>query len=254
MPDWIAAFVQSGGATVWDVTGDTASPPRFETTAAFASLVQSAKGPVVACGLDGATRAVPCVPLDALVASDLSPNIAAVPGLRQPQPVALSRGMETAIAGFLGGDPGYDGVICAIGDETIWAQISAGEVVSFQSFLTPELALALRAGTDPSDDFDLAVSDSLSSPDHLARHLSVAKAMHAPDRMSGHLIGAELAAAKPYWLGQNITIIATDASLYTRALGAQGAPVQCVSMLDMMLAGLRLGYGAAMRAPLGQVQ
>jgi hypothetical protein len=49
------------------------------------------------------------------------------------------RGEETQIAGFLAQNPGFDGVLCLPGTHTKWVHISAGEVVSFRSFMTGEL-------------------------------------------------------------------------------------------------------------------
>ncbi|MDM7458777.1 MAG: 2-dehydro-3-deoxygalactonokinase, partial [Paracoccus sp. (in: a-proteobacteria)] len=59
-------------------------------------------------------------------------------------------------------------------------------------------------------------------------------------RLSGTLIGWELAAAKPWWLGQQVTIIGAPAlsALYRLALEAQGVPVTQVTAEDATLAGL----------------
>ena len=56
------------------------------------------------------------------------------------------RGEETQIAGFLALNPGWDGVICLPGTHSKWAHVSAGEVVSFQTFLTGE---SFRAAVEP---------------------------------------------------------------------------------------------------------
>lgn len=97
--------------------------------------------------------------------------------------------------------------------------------------------------------FDQAVSDGLSRPEDLAAQLFrlragslVADLEPAPARarLSGLLIGAELAATRPYWLGNNIAIIGADmvADLYRRALEAQGALVQTTDGTDITLSGL----------------
>ena len=49
------------------------------------------------------------------------------------------RGEETQIAGALSLMPGFDGVLCLPGTHSKWAQICAGEVVSFQTFMTGEM-------------------------------------------------------------------------------------------------------------------
>ncbi|HBR42153.1 MAG TPA: 2-dehydro-3-deoxygalactonokinase, partial [Sulfitobacter pontiacus] len=55
------------------------------------------------------------------------------------------QGAETAIAGYLQAAPEFDGVICCLDAQSTWAHISAREVVSFQSFLTPVMATQLSA-------------------------------------------------------------------------------------------------------------
>ena len=59
-------------------------------------------------------------------------------------------------------------------------------------------------------------------------------------RLSGLLIGAELAAAKPYWLGQRVAVIgaAPLAQHYAQALGTLSVPVSRHDATDMTLAGL----------------
>ena len=51
---------------------------------------------------------------------------------------------------------------------------------------------------------------------------------------------AEMAAAKPYWLGQSVAIVGSEglAQSYARALRAQGADPRLVSGTDATLAGL----------------
>jgi 2-dehydro-3-deoxygalactonokinase len=59
-------------------------------------------------------------------------------------------------------------------------------------------------------------------------------------RLSGLLIGTELAAAKPYWLGQRVTLIGAEklSAAYARALSAQGVDAQRLSATECTLAGL----------------
>ncbi|TXH50297.1 MAG: 2-dehydro-3-deoxygalactonokinase [Burkholderiaceae bacterium] len=228
--------------------------------------------PVIACGMVGSRqgwreapyRAVPCTPLDpaALIAAattDPRLNVRIAPGLMQADPADVMRGEETQIAGALRLMPGYDGVLCLPGTHSKWAHVSAGEVVSFQTFMTGELfallstASVLRhgmpgAGWDEAA-FDTAVSDALSRPERLGARLFSLRAQGliaglTPDaaraRLSGLLIGMELAAAKPYWLGQRVTLIGAEklSTAYARALAAQGVTAQRLSVTDCTLAGL----------------
>lgn len=228
--------------------------------------------PVFACGMVGSRqgwceapyRKVPCAPLDAgaaVAAPTLQPGLSVriAPGLKQTTPADVMRGEETQIAGALSLMPGYDGVLCLPGTHSKWTQISAGEVVSFQTFMTGEMfALmseqsVLRHGLQgdgwDDDAFDAAVSDALSRPERLAARLFSLRAegliagLAAPAgraRLSGLLIGTELAAARPYWLGQRVTLIGSTrlAAAYARALKSQGIDAASLPVTDCTLAGL----------------
>lgn len=228
--------------------------------------------PVVACGMVGSRqgwceapyRTVPCTPLDMagqVTAPTTDPRlrVSIAPGLKQNSPADVMRGEETQIAGALRLLPGYDGVLCLPGTHSKWVHISAGEVVSFQTFMTGELfallaeASVLRHGMQAEgwDDaaFDAAVSDALSRPERLGARLFSLRAegliaglspQAARARLSGLLIGTELAAARPYWLGQRVTLIGAEklSAAYARALGQQGIEAQRMSATDCTLAGL----------------
>ena len=66
-----------------------------------------------------------------------------MPGLKQATPPQMMQGPETAIAGYLQALPEFDGVICTLDAQSTWSHISAREVVSFQTFMTPAMALQL---------------------------------------------------------------------------------------------------------------
>lgn len=228
--------------------------------------------PVIACGMVGSRqgwceapyRTVPCSPVDraALVSApttDPRLKVAIAPGLKQTSPADVMRGEETQIAGALQLMPGYDGVFCLPGTHSKWVHVSAGEVVSFQTFMTGEMfalmseASVLRHGMQGEgwDDaaFDAAVTDSLSRPEMLGARLFSLRAegliagltpQAARARLSGLLIGTELAAAKPYWLGQRVTLIGAEklSAAYARALVLQGIEAKRLSATDCTLAGL----------------
>lgn len=228
---------------------------------------------VVACGMVGSRqgwheapyRTVPCAPLDlvALVAAptrDARITVRLVPGLKQTSPADVMRGEETQIAGVLALTPGYDGIICLPGTHSKWAHVSAGEVVSFQTFLTGEMfallsqASVLRHGMvgEGWDEaaFDEGLSDALSRPERIGAKLfgiraegliAGLSAAAAKARLSGLLIGMELAAARPYWLGQAVTLVGSEglARSYARALRSQGVEPRILSGTEAVLAGLQ---------------
>lgn len=227
--------------------------------------------PVFACGMVGARqgwreaqyRHVPCSPLGPEVTritpEDRRFTFTILPGLAQKRPADVMRGEETQIAGYLAMRPGFDGVISLPGTHTKWAQISAGEVISFQTCMTGEMfaLLADRSvlrhsvqadGFDP-DAFRAAVADALSDPQRLAARLFGIRAETllsglppetARARLSGLLIGLELAATRPYWLGQDVVLIGAPrlSALYRDALAAQGAAAEILDVTAMTLGGL----------------
>ncbi|MEM9969107.1 MAG: 2-dehydro-3-deoxygalactonokinase [Pseudomonadota bacterium] len=229
--------------------------------------------PVIGCGImkPGQANAmltyrrVPCTPLGPeLIDVPLRERaLVWIPGLRQAEPCDVMYGEETRIAGFLAANTDWDGVLCLPGAHTRWVQVSAGEVVSFQTYMTGEIYALLTersvlmqsiVGADWSDAaFDEALQDLLSNPEKLAARLF---SIHAADmlenapkgtarsKLSAALIGAELAAARPYWLGTQIAIIGTEeqAQIYQRALRAQGAQATLAQKELMTLAGLSTVY------------
>ncbi|PIB26014.1 2-keto-3-deoxy-galactonokinase [Amylibacter kogurei] len=230
---------------------------------------------VVACGMVGSRQGwieapytkAPCKPLpDGLIKApvngdDLSVYI--VPGIRQDNPSDVMRGEETQIAGFIATNPDWDGVICLPGSHTKWVHISAGEVVSFQTFMTGEMFDTLSQNTVlrhsianegwDDDAFIDAVSDSMSKPERIAGRLFSLRAdgllagqsaQVARARLSGLLVGAELAAARPYWLGQQIAILGDEklAKIYSAALLEQGVSAMRTDADHMTVAGLNAAY------------
>lgn len=142
------------------------------------------------------------------------------------------------LSGALAQRPNWDGVaLLPDADKTQWTHVSAGEVVSFASFLTPRLSRLL--GGDGGADAQ-ALGDTMARPERLAAHLAQADLGGNVAAILGHLIGAELAAARPYWLGQQIILIGDDplAEAYSDALSAQGARPERLSAADAAQAGL----------------
>jgi 2-dehydro-3-deoxygalactonokinase len=226
---------------------------------------------VVACGMVGARqgwqeaayRTVPCSPVEAaavLHVPTIDPRITfhIAPGLRQDHPADVMRGEETQVAGVLALYPNFDGVICAPGTHSKWMRVSAGEVVSFQTYMTGEMFALLSTqsvlrhgmaeGWD-EDAFDSGLSDAQSRPDRIATHLFSLRAeflLHGMTpaqsraRLSGLLIGIELAGAKPYWLGQRVMLVGASAlaASYTIALRSQGLTAETLDATACTLAGL----------------
>ncbi len=282
--DWgtshVRAWAMSGDRSVGEATSDQGmgglKRSQFEPilTALIEPWLGKSHVPVVACGMVGSAQGwieapyltVPTEPLsDQLVRAECRDprySVHVIPGISQSNPPDVMRGEETQIAGFLAAEPGFDGVICLPGTHTKWAQISAGEVVSFRTFMTGELfgLIATRSvlrhslseGWD-ADAFAGAVSDTMARPEAIASLLFRLRADDllngsAPDiaraRLSGLLIGAELAAARPYWLGQRIALIGSNrlAAHYATALDQQGVEAEIADATTVTQAGLGVAF------------
>lgn len=295
--DWIAVDWGTSNLRAWSMTNAgetldhaesstgmvTLKPAEFE--AALLRLVsrwlQCGDVPVIACGMAGARQGwieapymtVPCpaVLAEAVKAPAVDPrlDVRIVPGISQNDPPDVMRGEETQIAGYLAANPGFDGVLCLPGTHTKWVHVSAGEIVSFRTFMTGELfALVsersvLRHSVDCQGWDDAAFTDALdvtrSRPESLAAHLFSLRAgqlLHDQSgatvraRLSGLLIGAELAAARSYWLGQPVALVGAPhlTSIYAAALRAQGVDPVLANGDAMTLAGLIAVRAALLKA------
>lgn len=287
--DWIAvdwgtsnlrAWAMRGTEPVAEASSDkgmgSLEPSEFEPT--LLELIEPWLGAdqmqVVACGMVGARQGwteaayaeVPCLPVGgaAIKAPTQDPrlDVTILPGLCQTAPADVMRGEETQIAGYLAANPEFDGILCMPGTHTKWVQISAGEVVSFRTYMTGELfALiskqsVLRHSMDAAWDADAflnAIRDGMADPQALAGRFFSLRAQGlvgeaqpgvAPARLSGLLIGAELAAAKPYWLGQRVALLGAGklAGLYAAALAAEGAEPETYDVTRATLSGLAAAH------------
>lgn len=223
---WIGIEASEDGAQGWRFAGT-----RELATAKGSSVAditaQLGVGPVLVVSAGQSSQPAPAAALaDRLPLADLT----------QHKPRGLLCAVaRLRIAGVLHQRPNWDGVICLpVAGVTHWCQISANEIVSFQSALTPGLAQSLNAAeiADPE-----AVADTMSRPERLALHLRSATLAGSAKAVAGHLLGAELAAMRPYWLGQQV-ISVTRNCLYSGALGLQGVPVETVDPEDAARLGL----------------
>ena len=184
-------------------------------------------------------------------------------GLKQNNPADVMRGEETQIRGFLSVFSDFDGIICLPGTHTKWVHVSAGEVVSFRTFISGELfalmsnysVLKYSVNSDGWSDqeFKSAVSESISNPQKIFSDFfklraddllnKVAKSV-LRSKLSGYIIGAELAGTKPYWLGQNVVILADNnlSKTYKAALEGQGIFAQEVDATKCTLDGLSQAF------------
>ncbi|WP_127143787.1 2-dehydro-3-deoxygalactonokinase [Pelagibacterium montanilacus] len=187
-----------------------------------------------------------------------------VPGLAQAAPADVMRGEETQIAGLLAAEPGFDGALCLPGTHSKWARLSGGTIGRFTTFMTGELfALLSRQSVlrhsmageeiDP-EAFASGFGAGFADPGLLTGQLFGLRAASlleglapaaARGRLSGLLIGAELAAARPYWQAGAVGLIGETglAALYARGLEHAGIAPRILEARTLTLAGL-----AAVRA------
>ncbi|MGI9394046.1 MAG: 2-dehydro-3-deoxygalactonokinase [Boseongicola sp.] len=295
--NWIAVDWGTSNLRTWLMTGKMpvaeastddgmSSLRQFEFEQVLTSLIEpwlsDTAMPIIACGMVGSLQgwleapylATPTMPLSGELvrpdARDPRISVYVIPGIKQSDPPDVMRGEETQIAGFLKADPEFDGVICLPGTHTKWVQISAGEIVSFRTFMTGEMfdlmstQSVLRHSVGPGWDagtFADAIADTIAKPETLA---SLMFRLRADDllngtpsdktrsRLSGLLIGAELAAARAYWLGQQIILIGNEnlVQLYSAALDLQGAPSKSINANDATLTGLGVARDLIMETSL----
>ena len=150
---------------------------------------------------------------------------ALMPATARPGPLRQSRPPDllpaTArlmIAGALADQPHWDGVALVVTPETAhWVHVSASEAISTLGTRTPGMIRWAEA-SGPMDETTLG--DTLSRPETLPALLWRATAQ----QRLGALIGADLAAARRWWLGREVHLIAQrdTAAPWLTALGAQG--------------------------------
>ena len=233
----------------------------------------NAKCPIIICGMAGAKTGwkeaaylkAPCSPVNKekimqIETEDQRISVSIVPGIMQKSPPDVMRGEETQIAGYLSKKPDFDGIICLPGTHTKWVHISAGEIVSFKTFMTGEIFLSLSErsilkSSVQSNDFDPtsfleAFEDTYSNPVLLSSKLFGLRAADLLEntstkflksKLSGYLIGCELAGAKSYWLGQNIIMIGNNdlCILYQKALKKLGLNATIENTQNVTLNGLK---------------
>jgi len=235
-------------------------------------LAPGQKTVAIACGMVGARQGwieapyvkAPCAPLpDKLISAPVTDPLLSlyiIPGIAQENPADVMRGEETQIAGFIGVNPDWDGVICLPGTHSKWVRISAGRIVDFTTFMTGELfsllssqsvlrhGVASRGWNDEA--FGEALDDIIKKPERIAAQLFSLRAgaliaglspQAARARLSGLLIGAELAGARPCWTGQQVALIGAN-KLYARALATQAISATIYDDRQMGLAGLSMAH------------
>ena len=289
---WIAVNLGRSSLKAWVIGGDdqvietlseqieTDEPQAFEATLIdmLTAHIGDRLVPIICCGTlddqqdwnDVPFGKVPCKPGAAefvakLETKDPRLDVVFLPGVIQDNPADVMCGEETKIAGFLAEEPEFDGIVCLPGTHTKWAHISAGEIVSFRSFMTSELFTLLSEQSVLSHsvqdkgwndiEFENAVADGMSSPQMLGARLFGLRAeallRDAPAttlkaRLWGMLIGLELAGSRPYWLGQNVAIIGEPemTALYAAALRIHDVPAQLIGADRVTQKGLSLAYNS----------
>ena len=233
----------------------------------------NARYPIIICGMAGAKTGwkeaayltAPCPPINKekivkIETEDQRISVSVIPGIMQKSPPDVMRGEETQIAGYLSKNPDFDGIICLPGTHTKWVHISAGEIVSFKTFMTGEIFLSLSErsilrSSVQSNDFDAssfleAFENVYTNPALLSAKLFGLRAADLLENastkilksmLSGYLIGSELAGAKSYWLGQNIVMIGNNdlCVLYEKALKKLGLNTTIENAQNVTLNGLK---------------
>ncbi len=227
---------------------------------------------IIVCGMAGAKtgwieapyRSAPCPPLASgetvsPIVRDARLDVSIVPGVKTDNPGHdVMRGEEVQVAGYLAGAPEFEGVLCMPGTHTKWVHVKNGEIVSFRTYMSGELfsilsrhsvlGPCLAADGWNEAEFLTAVDTVMCRPESLASQFFGIRAasliaglppVNATSRLSGCLIGAEIAAAKQYWLGREIVIIGAEriAGAYLSAMTQVGAQPKTADTTQVTLAG-----------------
>lgn len=215
--DWFAIEEAEGAATGWRF-GAAPHMAKGDSAAEVAQLL-AAQTPVIIGEAAIADQMTP--------AAILPPGLP-MPGIAQASPAdRLPPAARLRALGFTHLNPDWDGVIClCLGPATHWLQISANELISLHSTLTPKLARDAGATGATGAPDEAAMAEALSRPEKLAGLLHRAYLQSDPAAAFGALLGAELAATRPYWLGQQLALIAPAplAQPYEIALNSQFIP------------------------------
>ena len=180
-------------------------------------------------------------------------------GVCQAQPPAILTQGSAQIFGYLAQNPEFDGVLCLVDDHTSWARISAEEIVSFANFATGEVYRTLTRGefaNDAGAAFLAGVEQGYSAPAKFASRLNSIRAGQVLNGVShaganaqicGLFIGAEIASARPYWLGMPVVVIGDDAPAraYQSALLAQGVSCETYDAHTARMRGIQIIRDAA---------
>ncbi|WP_375687516.1 2-dehydro-3-deoxygalactonokinase [Pseudooceanicola sp. LIPI14-2-Ac024] len=229
--DWIGIWNSDRGMTGWQFAG-TRVAVRLDTEACRTAFDSLSADRILVAGADTAPpEALPAAIMPEQLLSGSGALV--LPGLEQGNPRHRMDAARLAAIGFLSLNLDWDGVICLPGRVTHWLTLSAGEAVFLQSALS--LSLAGAVGMAVSDLDTAALSEGQSRPERLASALRSAALSGADGTALGWLIGAELAATRALWLGQQVAILGdgAEAAAYRRALETQGLPVTVASAEQM---------------------
>lgn len=213
-PLWHGALIEGTHPMLWTFdAGRTIGPVQTD------DLPEN----TILAGDSSYTQAAPCPVTPDALPSDGSFRI--LPTVTQSAPQDRLTWARVAAIGFQSLNPDWDGILCLPGvTTTYWLHLSAKEIVSFQGCATPQMAFALDAGTTADPE---AADQTMSRPANLAAHIHSAQVSRNANALLGHLLGAEIAATRPYWLGQEVALIGTVpiTNAYATILNAQHVPL-----------------------------
>ncbi|QPM91367.1 hypothetical protein [Pseudooceanicola algae] len=178
--------------------------------------------------------AVPADPLPSELLPDQLPRSAE--GFHLPPLGGIPAECRLRLIGFQALNPTWDGLALVVGAErTLWVTLSAGEAIYMQASVTGRLAGLLGCADVAPEGLDDAMSRAERLPFLLAEATGPGKGLAA-------LLGAEMAAAKSLWLGQQAVLLGYGplAKAYLGAL--QGLYVPVTETRDEALA--RAGFRA----------
>lgn len=157
-------------------------------------------------------------------------------GLCLPALGQISSAERLRLLGFQTLNPYWDGLALVVqGERTLWATLSAGEVIHLQASATGQVARALGCADAAPDSIDEAMSGAERLPFQLAEATG-------PGEQLSALLGAEMAAAKRLWLGQQAVLIGQGPLAHAYLVALRGLYVPVTETMDAAL--VREGFRA----------
>lgn len=201
------------------------------------------------------------VKLTPVITKDPRMDVQIVPGLSQSAPADVMRGEETQIFGLLAAYPDFAGTIILPGTHSKWAEIKAGQILGFKTYMTGEMfnllsrhsVVSASLSDDGWDDdaFLAGVKEAMALPQDLTHLvfglrakslLAELKPVEARAMLSGLLMGVEINSGMDHFAMGQVAIVGGETlmRIYQAAFRAFDIEPLCDVGENFTVSGLNL--------------